>query len=344
MIEIDGSITVPQGINKFFEASWVHKRNGTYYYSYAAYNSSGKSWPSNIDYATSSNPLGPWTYKGTLNDYAGTGTNHSGIVQYNDLWYFVYHTDYLSGGTAWERSVQIDYLNYNTDGTIKKIVQTTAGLAPLGNTPFLSNEFYKIRARHSGKLMSVAGASKANEGNVEQSSDDGNYCQQWRFIEIERGVYEIVNRNSGLALDANLSNNNVLQYEYLGTANQKWKVTGAGNGSFYIVNKANNRMLEVYYAEMTDRSNIQHWGFNGETCQQWDLVRNDSTTTQINNIEIDNNQFRFLKEIKATTYFSTRSDIASDASEMFDLTGRILGNKTVTIKKSSGLFIRNTNR
>ena len=84
MIEIDGSISVPQGLNRFFEASWVHKKGSTYYYSYAASNNDGKNWPSNIDYAISANPLGPWTYKGTLNGFAGTGTNHAGIVEFKN--------------------------------------------------------------------------------------------------------------------------------------------------------------------------------------------------------------------------------------------------------------------
>jgi len=135
MISIQGEITVPQGLNRFFEASWVHKYNGLYYYSYAAYNDSGDNWPSNIDYATSDNPMGPWTYHGTLNGPAGVGTNHPGIIEYMGQWFFVYHTDYLSGGIAWQRSVSIEYLYYNSDGTIRPIIQTTEGVGPITTTP-----------------------------------------------------------------------------------------------------------------------------------------------------------------------------------------------------------------
>ena len=292
MIELDGEITVPQGVDRFFEASWVHKKDDIYYYSYAAYNASGKNWPSNIDYATSANPLGPWEYQGTLNGYAGTGTNHPGIIEFKGQWYFVYHTDYLSDGEPWKRSVQINYLYYNNDGTMKKIIQDTVGVESIGRPLFSEDVWYKIKALHSGKLLDVEGESKNNDANVYQNSDNGAFSQQWKIVEVERGVYEIVNRNSSLSLDADQSNDNVLQYESRGGADQRWKITGAGNGGYYIVNKSNNRMLEVYYAESDDGANVQHWGFNGETCQMWNIVPADSQKVKaalsLKNCEMDN--------------------------------------------------------
>jgi len=282
MIEIDGEITVPKGLNRFFEASWVHKRDSIYYYSYAAYNASGDNWPSNIDYATSSNPLGPWEYRGTLNGYAGTGTNHSGIIQFRDRWYFVYHTDYLSGGTPWERSVQINYLYYNDDGTMKKVVQDTVGVEAVGVRPFPQEAVYKLRAVHSGKLIGVKDGSADDKANVEQQSDNGGDQQLWSVAEVERGIYKIINKKSGRVLDADEKSDNVMQYGWWGGMNQRWKITGTGSGGYYIVCKANNRMLEVYYAKKDDGTNVQHWQFNGETCQMWEFVRVDSNVVTVN--------------------------------------------------------------
>lgn len=283
MVELDGEITVPQGLQRFFEASWVHKKDGVYYYSYAAYNSSGDNWPSNIDYATStSGPLGPWTYRGTLNGYAGTGTNHAGIVEFRDAWYFIYHTDYLSDGVPWERSVQINYLFYNNDGTMKSIVQDTLGVEPVANGPFAEDVWYRIRAVHSGKLLEVKDASADEGANVCQHKDEDTYSQHWKLVEAERGVYRIVNRNSGLVLDAKTSDANVIQYSWWGGSNQKWKITGNGKGQYYIVCKANNHMLEVYYAEIEDGANVQHWEFNGETCQMWEIVRAEPVVVRKN--------------------------------------------------------------
>jgi hypothetical protein len=338
MIEIDGQITTPQGLNRFFEASWVHKRNGIYYYSYAAYNSSGDNWPSNIDYAISSNPLGPWEYKGTLNGYAGTGTNHAGIIEFKDRWYFVYHTDYLSEGVPWKRSVQINYLYYNNDGTMKKIVQDTTGVESIGPALFDENTFYKFKARHSGKLMEVTDASTSNNATIQQNSDNGNLAQHWKIVEVERGVYQIINRNSSLALDAVMSSDNVIQYSYWGGKNQRWKITGAGNGSYYVVNKGNNRMLEVYYAEKADGSRIRHWEFNGETCQMWDIIKADPDTVSINMTVNIARQDLVTRQTLGAILLSGTGLHFSNASKVFDLTGRMM-NSPNSSKIGSGYFI-----
>lgn len=334
MIEIDGQITVPQGINRFFEASWVHKKDNVYYYSYAAYNNDGKAWPSNIDYATSSNPLGPWEYKGTMNGFAGTGTNHGGIVEFKDKWYFVYHTDYLSDGEPWKRSVQVNYLYYGDNGSIKKIVQDTLGVESIGQPMFDKNAFYKLRARHSGKFAEVAGESTENNATLEQVSENESYSQQWQFVETERGVYQIVNRNSKLALDAVIESDNVIQYSYWGGNNQRWKITGAGNGSYYVVNKGNNRMLEVYYAEMEDGAKVQHWGFNGETCQMWDIVKVDLTNTTRSIVPYTKSS----KKQPAKLVIMNPDIRQTNSLKAFDLTGRI-SRKNVQAIKSSGFYI-----
>ncbi len=57
MIELDGPVTEVTGLTGYTEAPWLHKRNGVYYLSYAA------GFPETIDYATSSSPMGPWTYR-----------------------------------------------------------------------------------------------------------------------------------------------------------------------------------------------------------------------------------------------------------------------------------------
>ncbi len=334
MVEIDGSITVPQGTSRFFEASWVHKYNNTYYYSYAAYNADGKDWPSNIDYCTSSNPLGPWTYKGTMNGYAGSGTNHAGIVQFKDKWYFVYHTDYLSGGTAWERSVQVDYMYYNTDGTIKKIAQTTSGVVSIDTAPFSENTYYKLKVKHSEKLLDVTGSSTAAGATLVQMADNGKTSQQWKFTKIDNGVYHIVNKNSGLVLEASTTDNTVVQAANKNTNTQKWKLTGNGKSSFHIVNKQNNRLLEVYYAEMTDGSKVQHWGFNNETCQQWDFVKIDSGTVGTNTFTITNRNY-IPDLIKGAAILPAQKE-AFSADYFYNLSGRSNGSNK---PNTSGFYI-----
>jgi len=125
MIELDSDVQVVNAPN-FFEAPWIHKRNGIYYLTYAS------GYPSVIAYSTSTSINGPWIYRGVLNDYVeNCETNHPSIIQYKGNWYFFYHNGALPTGGNWRRSVCVDLLYYDDDGLMKKIVQTTSGVPGL---------------------------------------------------------------------------------------------------------------------------------------------------------------------------------------------------------------------
>jgi len=111
------------------EGPWFYGRNGHYYMIYAA-----NGIPERIDYSMSDSPLGPWEYKGiildeNMDDGKGTGsfTNHPGIVDYKGHTYIFYHTGRLPGGGGYKRSVAVEELYYNEDGTIETIPMTGDG-------------------------------------------------------------------------------------------------------------------------------------------------------------------------------------------------------------------------
>lgn len=128
MIELDGEIGTFD-LPHFTEAPWIHKRGDWYYLSYAAW------FPEKICYAMSKSITGPWEYKGILNEVAGnSNTNHQSIVEYKGKWYFVYHNGSIpTAGGSYLRSVCIDELHYNEDGTIKRIQMTSEGVVPQNN-------------------------------------------------------------------------------------------------------------------------------------------------------------------------------------------------------------------
>lgn len=126
MIEMDGDFKKVE-VPKFTEAPWVHKRNGWYYLSYAY------EFPEKITYAMSRNINGPWEYKGILNEIAGnSNTNHQAIIEFKGKWYFIYHNGALvPDAGSFHRSVCIDYLYYNKDGTMKRVIMTSEGVKPI---------------------------------------------------------------------------------------------------------------------------------------------------------------------------------------------------------------------
>jgi hypothetical protein len=100
---------------RFFEASWMHKYNGKYYFSY----STGDTHY--IAYATGTSPYGPFTYQGVILNPVIGWTNHHSIVEFKGKWYLFYHDSKLSGGKTHLRSVKVTELKHNEDGSIQTI-------------------------------------------------------------------------------------------------------------------------------------------------------------------------------------------------------------------------------
>lgn len=123
MIELDGPV-MPIHLDNFTEAPWIHKHNGWYYLSYAQY------FPEKIGYSMSRSINGPWEYKGILNEIAGnSNTNHQSIIEFKGQWYFIYHNGAVQPhGGSFRRSVCVDRLYYNNDGTMKRVQMTSEGL------------------------------------------------------------------------------------------------------------------------------------------------------------------------------------------------------------------------
>lgn len=122
---IDGSISMVS-LPEFSEGAHIHERNGWYYLSY------GYGYPEKVGYAMSRHPEGPWEYTGILNEIPGNCvTNRPCIIQFNGQDYFIYHNGALKEGGSHRRSVCIDKLQYNQDGTMQRVVMTSEGILPV---------------------------------------------------------------------------------------------------------------------------------------------------------------------------------------------------------------------
>ncbi|PCL91588.1 family 43 glycosylhydrolase [Paenibacillus lautus] len=133
MMTIHGDVQVMEGLEDFHEAAWVFKREGQYYLTYAD-NLEGNN---RMRYATSDHPLGPWTYQGIFLEPTGCSTTHGSVVEFKGSWYLFYHNQAISGeGTL--RSVCIDELHFNEDGTIQTVRQTLDGVKPAPGGPTCS--------------------------------------------------------------------------------------------------------------------------------------------------------------------------------------------------------------
>jgi hypothetical protein len=100
---------------RFFEASWMHKYNGKYYFSYSTGDTHF------LCYATGNSPYGPFTYQGRILSPVIGWTTHHSICEFNGKWYLFYHDSVLSKGVTHLRSVKCTELTYDANGRINTI-------------------------------------------------------------------------------------------------------------------------------------------------------------------------------------------------------------------------------
>lgn len=98
---------------RFFEAAWMHKRDGTYYFSY----STGDTHL--LCYATGTSPLGPFVYAGRILEPVVGWTTHHSIVEFKGRWWLFYHDASLSGGSNHLRCVKVREIFYGSKGEIQ---------------------------------------------------------------------------------------------------------------------------------------------------------------------------------------------------------------------------------
>lgn len=100
---------------RFFEAAWLHKHKGKYYFSYSTGDTHF------ICYGVGDNPYGPFTYKGKILEPVVGWTSHHSICKVQDKWYLFYHDSSLSRGVTHLRSIKVSELIHDEDGLINTI-------------------------------------------------------------------------------------------------------------------------------------------------------------------------------------------------------------------------------
>ena len=131
------------------EAPYVFYREGLYYFLWSVDDTGSNNY--HVAYGTSTSPLGPVTVADNPVILIQSprdeiyGTAHNSILQIpgRDEWYIVYHRinkDWQGkNGSGYHRETCIDRLYFNPDGTIRKVVPTHAGPAPVNTWDIVTN-------------------------------------------------------------------------------------------------------------------------------------------------------------------------------------------------------------
>lgn len=186
-------------IKDFFEAPFVLKRNGTYYFMYSSGSCHDHTY--RVQYATSKvGPMGPYEYKGcileTNADGSVHGPGHHSVLQDGDDYYIVYHRHNIPQAThGFNRQICIDKLMFTDDGEIAKVVPTHDGVLPksVQSMPTLNNLAYGAKVKAS---------SYYDEWFLPQYVTDDNNATLWKpttctdndYIEIDLGEEKTFNQ------------------------------------------------------------------------------------------------------------------------------------------------------
>ena len=173
----DKKLILNTEIKDFFEAPFVLKRNGIYYFTYSSGSCHDHTY--RVQYATSTEgPMGPYEYQGcileTNEDQTVHGPGHHSILQDGDEYYIVYHRHNIPQAThGFNRQICIDELHFTADGKIEKVVPTHDGVLPRSVRNMPTRENLAFGAKTS------ASSFYSDDFRPQYATDDNN-ATLWR--------------------------------------------------------------------------------------------------------------------------------------------------------------------
>ena len=111
-----------------------------------------------IDYMTSDKPTSGFTYRGIVADQPpiNNNNNHACEFEFKGAWYHAYHNRIVAKEagipTGFRRNIAIERLDYESDGSIKKVKYTVDGMPQVGRLdPYTRVEGETFNAQHGIK-------------------------------------------------------------------------------------------------------------------------------------------------------------------------------------------------
>lgn len=201
----------------------------------------------------------------------------------------------------------------------------------------LANGTYTIKAKHSNKVMSIAGWSTSNGAVDEQWS---NLCQanEKFIVQYTSSGYIIKPSYNTKVLSVNgYSTANgaaINQWDDLGQANQRYQIVSVGGGYYKIVARHSNKCLAVTGNGINNGDDIVQWEWLNADNFKWAFEspcssRPGATTTTTNkNVELlpENNQ-EYLKVYPnpSTDHIIIQnSGIHNAQVQIYDMSGKLM--------------------
>ena len=174
----------------FFEAPFVMKRKGIYYFMYSSGSCHDHTY--RVQYATSDKPMGPYTYRGCILETNADGTihgpGHHSVLKEGNEYYMVYHRhDNPHSNRGFHRQLCVDRMEFAEDGSIKSLIPTHDGIGALASSV--------VKSKNLALGAKVRASSFYDAGFRPEYAVDDNNGTLWRprgmgqeWIEVDLGV------------------------------------------------------------------------------------------------------------------------------------------------------------
>jgi len=159
--------------NRQAEGPFAFEANGWYYLTYPYVRENTEV----LGYAMSKSPMGPYEYKGLImaEHPNGCWTNHHSIVNYKGQWYLFYHSNFFSPNDDKRRSVCIEKLAFNADGTFQEVKETMRGVGINKATEKIEIDRYSTAA--AGVTTENVDTTRAFAGGCATMPTKGSWIQ-----------------------------------------------------------------------------------------------------------------------------------------------------------------------
>lgn len=140
---------------------------------------------------------------------------------------------------------------------------------------------YVFVNRNSGKAMDLWNWSTADGGEIRQfTRTDGNN-QQFQFVDVGNGYYQLRNRHSGKVVAVPNSNDGVQVTQVTASSDTKqhWRLADSANGDVRFINRHSSKALEVWQWSTADGGVVSQYADLDGANQRWQLIRLGGGTT-----------------------------------------------------------------
>ncbi|MEV0731636.1 RICIN domain-containing protein [Polymorphospora sp. NPDC050346] len=145
---------------------------------------------------------------------------------------------------------------------------------------------YVLTSRHSGKAVDVFDFATNDGAPIVQWARNDGYQQQWQFVPVDNGYYQVRSRHSGKVLQIASAQDGaeLTQQDASSDTRQHFGVVDTGDGHIRLVNRHSRKALDVWEWSTADGGRVSQYTDLDGWNQQWLLTRIGGPSVPYSNV------------------------------------------------------------